>query len=109
MATTFVSRFSFKARLTAVNHWSTADIRRLRELAARGLSVPAIAAQLSRSASAIRNKAGQHGISLRQSSARGRELDAVPHSTQERRVEVLPRIGREDDDTLVGFDPLQQV
>ena len=109
MATTFMSRYTLKARLTGVNHWSTADIRRLRELAAHGLSVPAIAAQLRRSASAIRNKAGQHGISLRQSSARGRELNAVPYSTQERGVDVLACVGREDDDALVGLDPLQQV
>jgi hypothetical protein len=45
--------------------WSTADIRRLRELAEQGMPVPTIAATLRRSESAIRNKAGMHGISLR--------------------------------------------
>lgn len=47
------------------NDWSTEDLRRLRELAATGLPLNAIAAALGRTSSAIRNKAGMHGISLR--------------------------------------------
>jgi hypothetical protein len=47
------------------NEWSTEDLHRLRELAATGTPLDAIAATLRRTASAVRNKAGMHGISLR--------------------------------------------
>lgn len=47
------------------NAWSSADLRELRELASAGVAIEAIAARLRRSASAVRNKAGMHGISLR--------------------------------------------
>lgn len=47
------------------NEWSTEDVRRLRELAATGLAPETIAAALRRTESAVRNKAGMHGISLR--------------------------------------------
>jgi hypothetical protein len=56
------------SRATDVNGWSSAQIRRLRELALQGFTVSAIAAHLRRSESAIRNKAGMHGISLRSGS-----------------------------------------
>lgn len=47
------------------NEWSSADLRRLRELAALGTPLDTIATALRRTTSAIRNKAGMHGISLR--------------------------------------------
>ena len=47
------------------NGWSSADVRRLRELASSGTPVEIIAATLHRTTSAVRNKAGMHGISLR--------------------------------------------
>lgn len=47
------------------NEWSSADVRQLRELAATGTPLAAIAAALCRTKSAVRNKAGMHGISLR--------------------------------------------
>jgi len=47
------------------NDWSTEELRRLRELVATGIPLNAIAAALGRTSSAIRNKAGMHGISLR--------------------------------------------
>lgn len=53
------------ARRKSRNGWSTDDLRRLRELAATGTPVNAIAMTLRRSPSAIKNKAGMQGISLR--------------------------------------------
>lgn len=47
------------------NEWSSDELRRLRELAATGAAPGTIAATLRRTESAIRNKAGLHGISLR--------------------------------------------
>ena len=52
-------------RAALPNAWSIDDVRRLRELAARNVSIEAIATTLGRSPSAIKNKAGLHGISLR--------------------------------------------
>jgi hypothetical protein len=46
------------------NAWATADVRRLRELAEQGISPEQAAKLLRRSESAIRNKAGLHGISF---------------------------------------------
>jgi hypothetical protein len=45
--------------------WSIEDVRLLRTLAMQGVPVEAIAATLGRTPSAIRNKAGMHGISVR--------------------------------------------
>ncbi len=56
---------SLYARRRQRNDWSSEDLRRLRELAATGTPLNAIAAALGRTASAVRNKAGMHGISLR--------------------------------------------
>jgi hypothetical protein len=47
------------------NDWSSDDVRRLRDLAATGMPLNAIAVALRRTTSAVRNKAGMHGISLR--------------------------------------------
>jgi hypothetical protein len=46
------------------NPWTSDALRRLRDLAAIGAPVSEIALALGRSESAIRNKAGLHGISL---------------------------------------------
>jgi hypothetical protein len=47
------------------NEWSSEEVRRLKELAATGVAPESIASALRRTESAIRNKAGMHGISLR--------------------------------------------
>ena len=47
------------------NEWSSDELRRLRELAGSGTPVEMIAADLRRTTSAIKNKAGMQGISLR--------------------------------------------
>lgn len=47
------------------NQWSSQDLRRLRELAETGTTPDIIAVTLRRTESAIRNKAGMHGISLK--------------------------------------------
>jgi hypothetical protein len=44
--------------------WAIEDIRLLRALAMQGVPIEAIAAQLGRTPSAVKNKAGMHGISL---------------------------------------------
>jgi hypothetical protein len=46
------------------NAWATADVRRLRDLAGQGISPGQAAKLLRRSESAVRNKAGLHGISF---------------------------------------------
>jgi hypothetical protein len=58
-----MSRASFLVP-AAVNTWSMADIRRLRELAAAGLHIKQISLALHRTESAVRNKAAMHCISL---------------------------------------------
>jgi len=45
--------------------WSREDVRQLRELAVAGVPAEVIAVQLRRTYSAVRNKAGMHGISLK--------------------------------------------
>ena len=47
------------------NEWSSEDLRTLRELASNGVPLTAIASVLRRTTSAVRNKAGMQGISLR--------------------------------------------
>ena len=56
---------TFQRRANRSNEWSSEDLRRLRELAQTGTAPNMIAATLRRTESAIRNKAGMHGISLR--------------------------------------------
>ena len=58
------------------NSWSVADVRSLRDLAGNGVPVDAIAATLRRSASAVKNKAGMHGISLLKSGKARAAADA---------------------------------
>jgi hypothetical protein len=45
--------------------WSSLELRQLRELADAGIGVELIAARLKRTVSAVRNKAGMHGVSLK--------------------------------------------
>ena len=58
-------RYVSRRRVSRGDEWSSDDLRRLRELAATGTPLDAIATTLRRTESAIRNKAGMHGISLR--------------------------------------------
>ena len=44
--------------------WSSAELKQLREMSDAGVGVEIIAAQLRRTVSAVRNKAGMHGYSL---------------------------------------------
>jgi hypothetical protein len=59
--------------------WSMEEVRRLCELAAAGVALETIAARLRRTPSAIRNKAGMHGISLRASLQSRGAFDGYPH------------------------------
>lgn len=52
-------------RSSAGNAWASEDIQQLRELAVAGVPVEIIATRLRRTHSAIKNKAGMHGISLK--------------------------------------------
>lgn len=45
--------------------WSRVELKQLRELTDAGLGVEIIAARLKRSVSAVRNKAGMQGFSLK--------------------------------------------
>jgi hypothetical protein len=56
------SRNGTRGRLASL--WSSDEIRRLREMAARGAPLRLIACALRRTESSIRNKAGMHGISI---------------------------------------------
>jgi hypothetical protein len=49
---------------TATHSWSAEEIRKLKAFAQEGRSLRDIARALKRTESAIRNKAGMHGISL---------------------------------------------
>lgn len=50
---------------TKAKLWSAHDLLELRKLAMQGIALEAIAAQLRRTISSVRNKAAVHGISLR--------------------------------------------
>ncbi|MFO7305414.1 MAG: hypothetical protein C0P74_007850 [Gammaproteobacteria bacterium] len=54
-----------RSRGRAARLWSREEIRQLRELANAGVPAQVIAARLRRTVSAIKNKAGLHGISVR--------------------------------------------
>jgi len=49
----------------AARMWSSAELKQLRELSDAGTDVEIIAARLRRSVSAVRNKAGMQGVSLK--------------------------------------------
>lgn len=59
------ARHSSRSRSGRSNQWSREELHHMRELALAGTPLETIAATLRRSTSAIRNKAGMHGISLR--------------------------------------------
>lgn len=59
-------------RSRAANPWSREEVGRLRELAASGTPVQLISSILRRTESAVRNKAGMHGISLGMSGSKAR-------------------------------------
>jgi len=54
-------------RKQAQSVWSVDDVRQLRCLASEGAPLTTITQRLRRTESAIRNKASEHGISLRNS------------------------------------------
>ena len=54
-----------RGRMSRGNEWSSEDLRALRELASIGTPLETIATTLRRTTSAVRNKAGMHGISLK--------------------------------------------
>ena len=62
----------------AGNSWSSDQIRTLRKLAGEGLPAKQIAMAMKRTESAIRNKAGMHGISLKGAANSPPELDVQP-------------------------------
>ena len=49
----------------AARTWSSVELKQLRELADAGIGIEIIAARLKRSISAVRNKAGMQGFSLK--------------------------------------------
>ncbi len=68
------SRRRFRSR--PANTWSREELGRLRELAASGTPVPLISHALRRTESAVRNKAGMHGISLGVANSRAKACTA---------------------------------
>ncbi|WP_129778357.1 hypothetical protein [Peristeroidobacter soli] len=56
------------------NAWSREEIGKLRELAGSGTSLRSMSRILKRSESALKNKAGLHGISLQGSGSKGNRL-----------------------------------
>ncbi len=57
----------FRSARASSKAWTTSEIRKLRELAGAGVPMQLIAIQLGRTVSAIKNKAGFHGISVHSS------------------------------------------
>jgi hypothetical protein len=55
---------NFRSSRTMLRAWSRTEIRELRQLADAGMPMQVIAAKLNRTVSAVRNKAGIHGISV---------------------------------------------
>ena len=77
VANSFVCRGRAPGR--APRSWSREEIRQLRELADAGVPAHVIAARLRRTVSAIKNKAGIHGISVRNVGAScAKELSRKP-------------------------------
>jgi DNA-binding NarL/FixJ family response regulator len=66
-----VSRFSAWRPRASTKSWSSEEVATLRQLAEAGESIRIIALHLRRTESAVRNKAGMHGISLAVKSATG--------------------------------------
>ena len=64
--------------------WTSEELRIMRQLADAGTPIARIAARLRRSPSAIRNKAGLHGISLKRS-------QALANTAESPAASLLPR------------------
>jgi hypothetical protein len=81
MASTFTDKRMTIRKIfvpAATSSWSKEELHQLRALAHSGTSIEAIARALKRSASAVRNKAGLHGISLAASRAGVQETTTDP-------------------------------
>jgi hypothetical protein len=59
------ARWCSRRRPRDARVWSSLELRQLRELSDAGIGVEIIAARLHRSVSAVRNKAGLQGFSLK--------------------------------------------
>src|SRR5690349_16784776 len=73
----------------SANAWSAEELRRLRELAKRGTPLQLMARLLRRTESAIKNKAGMHGISLQASGSRAHSDAAQSISPREEQEESV--------------------
>ncbi len=85
------SRRRFRSR--PANTWSREELGRLRELAANGTPVPLISSLLRRTVSAVRNKAGMHGISLGAAGSRAKTCAGQSASTVSRSHGCARRVG----------------
>jgi len=65
-------------RTRAASAWSREDVCKLRELAQNGTPLQLISSILRRTESAVRNKAGMHGISLQMSASKARDSETIP-------------------------------
>lgn len=82
-------------RRTVQAGWTIADIQRLRTLAGQGVAPSVIANVLGRTTSAVKNKAGMHGISLQARSQRdGRSTCSCESLIVEGWVTSTPRSAR---------------
>jgi hypothetical protein len=79
----------------AAASWSKDELHRLRLLAQAGASADTIARALNRSASAIRNKASMHGISLSAGDQKRARVTAGKNRTKERGVPESGRLHRQ--------------
>jgi hypothetical protein len=77
-------------RAKAASTWTREEICRLRELAQSGTPLHLISRMLRRTESAVRNKAGMHGISLQASGSKASAQSLRPQESQE--VTVLKRV-----------------
>jgi hypothetical protein len=71
--------------------WSREEIRQLRELAEGGTPVRVISTLLRRTESAVKNKAGMHGISLQNSGSKARSNVSQYTATKTERRETSGR------------------
>jgi len=70
MASSDFDLYRLRRANTSTSAWATEDIQRLRVLASEGMALIEIARELRRTVSAVRNKAGMHGISVQSKPAR---------------------------------------
>lgn len=67
---------------SATPSWFPEELKKLKAMAAAGCSVEAISSALKRTPSAVRNKAGMHGISLSRTRPRATASIGEAPSTQ---------------------------